>query len=76
MVHACQQVMRYLDLVQAGEPIEEAAMEKYAEMFQGLLALGAIAALRVTTRLANNQLSEVAVAMTEGELVAQVNASA
>jgi hypothetical protein len=32
--------MRYLDLVQAGEPIEEAAMEKYAEMFQGLLALG------------------------------------
>jgi hypothetical protein len=68
--------MHQLGLAQAGEPIGDAAMEKYAEMFQGLLAPGAIAALRAATRPANNQLSEVAAAMAQGELAAQVDGAA
>jgi hypothetical protein len=68
--------MRQLDLVQAGEPIGDVAMKKYAEMFQGPLAPEATTALSASTRLVNNQLSEAAAATTEEELAAQVDAMA
>jgi hypothetical protein len=69
-------LMWQLNLVQAGEPIGDVAMEKFAEMFQGPLAPEATTALRASTRLVNNQLSKAAAAMIEGELAAQVDAMA
>jgi hypothetical protein len=45
MSRTTHRLMQQLDLVQAGEPIGDVAMKKYADMFQGLLAPGAIAPL-------------------------------
>jgi hypothetical protein len=59
--------------VDAGELLGDDAMQKFAEMFQGLLAPKAITALRAATRLANNQATKAVAALAEGELVAQVD---
>jgi hypothetical protein len=67
---ATHHLIRQLDLVEAGDPIEDAAMEKFSEMFQGPLEPKAIAALRAAARLDNGRLTEAAAALATDELAA------
>jgi hypothetical protein len=61
-------------LAGTGEPVSEAAYKEYAALFKGPLTPKAIAALRVATRLANDDVSRAAVALAMEEMAAEVEA--
>jgi hypothetical protein len=72
---ATNRLIRQLDLAGSSEPIGDAALQQYIDHFKGPLAPNTIAAIRATTRLADGTIPQVAAALAQEELAAQVNAA-